>query len=246
MTKRKIPIVCDDDSCSTGETPARKASAARAHGAGPLEIEVFSDYVCPWCPIGERRLEKALEALDLPARVTFRPFELNPGHPREGVDRKKYLAQKFGSVANYERMSAQLALVAKGEGLTFAFDKIEKSPNTRDAHRLAWFAEKVGKQPAVVERLFHAYFTKGEDLGDHGVLRRVAAEAGLEAERVDALLASDEGLAEVVEQERRAHLLGIDGVPCIVVDGEPVISGAQPPEIMAEILREVLAAKTSK
>ncbi len=245
MTKRKIPVVCDDNSCSTGAAPAARTEGKARESGKTLEIEVFSDYVCPWCPIGEKRLEKALELLgpDVPAKVTFRPFELNPDMPKEGLDRKKYLAAKFGSLAAYERLSANVSAAAAGEGIAFALDKIEKSPNTRDAHRLAWLAEKLGKQPPIVEKLFHAYFTLGENLGDHSVLKRLAAEAGLEAERVDALLATDEGLAEVVEQERRAHRLGIDGVPCFVVGGVPVISGAQSPGVIAEVLRDFVETR---
>jgi predicted DsbA family dithiol-disulfide isomerase len=243
VTQRKIPVVCDDNSCSTGAAPAAKTEGKAEKTGGTLEIEVFSDYVCPWCPIGEARLDKALELLGVDAKVTFRPFELNPDMPRAGIDRKEYLAAKFGSLAAYERLSANLTAAAASEGITFAFDKIEKIPNTRDAHRLAWLAEKLGKQPAIVERLFHSCFTLGENLGDHAVLKRVASEAGLEAERVASLLATDEGLAEVLEQERRAHRLGIDGVPCFVMGGVPVISGAQSPGVIAEVLRDFVDSR---
>lgn len=236
-------VVCDDVSCSVGPAPARAAESRGQAASQTLEIEVYSDWVCPWCPVGERRLEKALELLGpaVQAKVTFRPYELNPGLPREGVDRRAYLAAKFGSLATYEAMSARVVAAAKSEGLDFRMERIEKASNTRDAHRLAWLAEKQGRQPALVEVLFRAYFTEGKNLGDHGVLRACAAEAGLDAARVDALLASDEGLTQVLALEERAFRLGIQGVPAFVVGGEPILSGAQPPEVIAAALRAKLA-----
>jgi predicted DsbA family dithiol-disulfide isomerase len=211
--------------------------------AGTLSVEVFSDFVCPWCPIGERRLEKAAALLGAPLEVTFRPYELNPDLPSEGVDRKKYLTEKFGSLATYESMSARVVAVAKSEGIPFHLERIERASNTRDAHRLSWLANELGKQPAVVAGLFRAYFTEGRDLGDHAVLLDVATAAGIDRERAAALLASDEGLAEVLEQERRARRLRVDGVPSFVVGDRVLLSGAQAPEVIAAALREAAIAR---
>lgn len=208
----------------------------------PIEIEVFSDFVCPWCPVGESRLEKAIALLGAPVTVTFRPYELNPNLPKEGVDRRTYLEQKFGGPAMYERMSAGVKAAAQSEGIPFALDKIERTSSTRDAHRLSALAAKLGLQRPLVAGLFRAYFTEGRDVGSPAVLREVAVKAGLDGERVDALLGSDEGLAEVLEQERRAQTLGIDGVPAFVVNGEPVLSGAQPPAVIAAAIREAIGA----
>ncbi len=203
-----------------------------------IDVEVFSDFVCPWCPVGERRLEQALALLGAPAKVTFRPYELNPDMPKEGLDRRAYLEKKFGGAANYERLSASVKQAAQSEGIPFALDKIERTANTRDAHRLSALAAKLGRQRELVSGLFRAYFEEGRNVGDAKVLREVALATGLDAARVDALLASDEGLEEVLEQERRAHQLGIQGVPAFVVNGEPVLSGAQPPRVIAAAIRE--------
>ncbi|MEZ0227754.1 MAG: DsbA family oxidoreductase [Planctomycetota bacterium] len=206
----------------------------------PIEIEVFSDFVCPWCPVGERRLDQALVLLGEPAKVTFRPFELNPDLPKEGVDRRAYLQEKFGGPEAYEQLSAVVKNAGACEGFEFAFDRIERTSNTRDAHRLSVLAAKRGLQRPLVAGLFRAYFQLGQDVGGHKVLREVAIRAGLDAQAVDALLASDQLEDEVVEQERRAHQLGITGVPAFVVNGEPVLSGAQPPQVIAAAIREAI------
>ena len=206
----------------------------------PIDVEVFSDFVCPWCPVGERRLEQALALVGEPVRVTFRPFELNPDLPKSGVDRRAYLEKKFGGAAQYEQLSALVKQAGASEGFEFAFDKIERTSNTRDAHRLSALAASLGQQKPLVDGLFRAYFQEGRDVGDRAVLRDVAIKAGLDAARVDALLAGDELFDDVIQQERRAHELGISGVPAFVVNGEPVLSGAQPPNVIAAAIREAV------
>jgi predicted DsbA family dithiol-disulfide isomerase len=236
--------VCTGDSCTTSFGAAAAATKKVHPKARTIAVEVFSDFVCPWCPIGKSRLDKAIALLgpDLSVKVTWRPYELNPGLPKEGVDRRAYLAAKFGSLESYERMSAHVVAAAASEGIPFRLDRIERTASTRDAHRLAWLAQKLGLQERLVPALFRAYFTDGENLGDPAVLARIGAEAGLDEGRVDALLAGDEGLAEVLAEEKRAFRLGIDGVPCFVVDGRPVLSGAQPPEVIAAALRDAAGA----
>src|SRR6266436_4997630 len=193
-----------------------------------LNLEVYSDAICPWCYIGKRRLEKAQRILGerYELRVIWRPFELNPSMPREGMDRKAYRSAKFGSWAKSQALDAEVAKEGATEGLTFAHAKIERTPNTFDSHRLVWLAGTQGKQDTVVEAIFRAYFVQGKDIGDRSVLVEIAATAGLDRDRVARFLASDEGRAEVREEEAEAQGLGLRGVPLFVLNGKYVTSGA--------------------
>jgi predicted DsbA family dithiol-disulfide isomerase len=196
----------------------------------PPVIEVVSDVVCPWCFIGKRRLTKALALLDNPAvEVHWKPFELNPGAPKAGMDRAEYRARKFGSAAHARQLEERVAAVAASEGLDMAFDRIARVPNTFDAHRLIWLAGRQGVQDAVVEALFRAYFLDAEDVGDPAVLDRVASTHGLKLE-------ADTGAESVRAEEQRARARGIDGVPAFFVAGQHLASGAQPPELLASLL----------
>src|SRR3954463_12404013 len=157
-----------------------------------LTIDVISDVICPWCFIGKRRLEKALDGR--PVTVRWHPFQLNPDMPREGVERKSYRIRKFGSWERAQQLDAQVAAAGRGEGLAFNFDRQARTPNTLDAHRVIWLAGERGVQDAVAEALFLAYFTDGGDLSDRATLAGVAAGAGLDRAEVDELLAGDAGL----------------------------------------------------
>jgi predicted DsbA family dithiol-disulfide isomerase len=217
-----------------------------------LAIDVISDVVCPWCFIGKRRLEASLAQLagadpGLKPRVSWQPFQLNPGLPREGVDRKSYLEAKFGGPERaamiYERVRAAGATV----GIAFAFDRIRRQPNTRDAHRLiAWAHENGGEDGAepLVERLFRAYFLEGRSVGDRDVLAAIAGEAGLDAGAARAMLEADEHAGPVAAMERRARELGVTGVPFFIFDGRVAVSGAQEPRILADAIAE--AAKPTR
>jgi predicted DsbA family dithiol-disulfide isomerase len=198
-------------------------------------IEVVSDVICPWCYIGKRRLEKALSLMGrTDAVVRWKAFELNPGAPREGMDRREYRMRKFGSLAYSQQLEARVASAGASEGIDFRFDRIVRVPNTFEAHRLIWLAGRDGAQDAVVEQLFRAYFLEGEDLGDPAVLRRIGRESGIE-------LSGDEGAREVSEELSAARARGVTGVPSFFVDGRPVASGAHPAELMASFLGPVLA-----
>lgn len=201
-------------------------------------IEVVSDVVCPWCFIGKRRLEKALElAGRKDAPVRWKAFELNPQAPKEGLDRQAYRARKFGSAAYAKELEARVIEAGAEEGIEFRFDRIERVPNTLDAHRLIWLAGREGGQDAIVESLFRAYFIDGRDVGNSGVLRNIAAESGLDPAKVDELLNTDLGGREVLDEEHAAHAHGVNGVPAFFLDGVPVMSGAQKPEILASAFR---------
>jgi predicted DsbA family dithiol-disulfide isomerase len=201
-----------------------------------LTIDVISDVICPWCLIGKRRLERALG--NRPAVVRWHPFQLNPDMPREGIDRKSYRIWKFGSWERSQELDAQVAAAGRGEGIAFNFDKMARTPNTLDAHRVIWLAGERGVQDAVVEALFLAYFTEGRDLSDRLTLAEIAAEAGLDRVEVDGLLAGDGGLDIVRSGEEQARRLGVSGVPFFVVNGRVALSGAQPPELFLQTFEQ--------
>jgi predicted DsbA family dithiol-disulfide isomerase len=201
---------------------------------------VISDAICPWCWIAKRRLDRAIAALapDVTATVTWHPFELNPQMPKAGVDRRAYRSAKFGSWLHSQALDAQVAAAGRLEGLSFNHDKMERTPNTLDAHRLIWLAGQQGKQNDVVEALFTAYFNEGRDVGDASVLADIGTAVGLDRDRILTMLASDEGRAEVQSELQRALTLRVSGVPTVLVDGVPVFSGAIRPDLMEAELRK--------
>ena len=230
--------VCGVDGC----TPAASDRFEQAPGAKVmLVIEVISDAICPWCWVAKRRLESVIAALapSITTTVTWRPFELNPEMPKAGVDRRAYRSAKFGSWQRSQALDAQVAAVGRSEGLVFNHDKMERTPNTIDAHRLIRLAGQQGKQDVVVEGLFAAYFNEGRDVGDPTVLADIGASAGLDRARIVAMVASDEGLAEVRSELQRAVNLRVSGVPTVLVDGVPVFSGAIRADLMEAELRKV-------
>jgi predicted DsbA family dithiol-disulfide isomerase len=207
-----------------------------------LRVEVFSDVICPWCFIGKRRLEKAVRSLNGRGRVEilWRPFELNPDMPREGMDRKAYRAAKFGSWEASEKLDSQVAVVGTVEGIPFAFDRIERTPNTFDAHRLIWLAQQEGSQDMVVEALFQGYFIEGLDIGNRETLINIAGAAGLHTERVERFLASDEDVASVREEQEKARRMGISGVPHFVINDAYALSGAQPSQTFVSLFDQAM------
>lgn len=205
-----------------------------------MKIEIYSDVICPWCFIGKCRLEQALEQVGSaqPAQVLWRPFELNPTMPKSGLDRRTYLEAKFGGAASLQTMEGRVAQAGEAEGIEFAFDRIARTPNTFDAHRLIWFAEQQGCQDDVVEALFFSYFTKGCEIGNLDSLTEVAADCGLNREEVRVFLASERAVQEVRTEEAAGHRLGIRGVPYFLFNGSLSISGAQPPDIFVSALQQ--------
>lgn len=196
-----------------------------------ISIDVYSDVVCPWCYVGKRRLECALsQAAMMTSDVTWRPFQLNPAMPEEGMDRVAYLEAKFGSLDAFGRLEEQVGAAGASEHISFAFDRILKTPNTLKAHRLIWFAGQQGRQDAIVEALFKGYFEEGADIGSLSVLTGIAASAGLDAAE---FLAGEGGISEVKAEESAAHRLGIRAVPYFVLNNRYGISGAQPAAVFA-------------
>jgi predicted DsbA family dithiol-disulfide isomerase len=203
-----------------------------------MRIDIYSDIVCPWCYVGKRRLERALASVGRNVHVTWRPFQLNPTTPLDGMDRKAYLEAKFGSLEAFGRMEVQLLAAGADEQIPFAFEKIQRTPNTFAAHRLVWYAAQQGKQDDVVEALFRGYFLEGKDIGSLKVLTHVAAEAELDRKETETFLASEKGVVEVKGEEAVGRRLGIRGVPYFVFNGTVSISGAQSPDIIVSAIQQ--------
>jgi predicted DsbA family dithiol-disulfide isomerase len=208
-----------------------------------LPVDVLSDVICPWCYIGKRRLEKAVAALDEPVKVRWLPFQLNPTMPREGISRREYRTRKFGSWERSQELDARVNEVGKSESIPFVFERIERTPNTLDAHRLIWLAGKEGVQEAVVEALFRAYFTEGRDISDHQTLLDVAAGAGLDRQEAEALLNGDHGLEAMKEADTLARRFRVEGVPFFIVNGTLTLSGAQQPDGFLEAFGRALGSE---
>jgi predicted DsbA family dithiol-disulfide isomerase len=221
-----------------------------ASSASPLTIDVISDVVCPWCFIGMRRLEMALGRVTAePAHggvaVRWHPFELNPDLPLAGMDRRAYLDAKFGGRERAAQVYERVRAAGETAGITFAFDRISRQPNTRDAHRLIAWAQERGDAAPLVERLFVAYFIEGRNLGDRAVLAAIAAEAGLDALATRAMLDSNEGADMVLASERRATENGIGGVPFYIFNHSIAVSGAQEPRVLADAIAESVRISAS-
>ena len=194
-----------------------------------LAIDVISDVICPWCYIGKKRLEKAIAAFEGQQR-----FECAGSHSnsirrcrKEGISRKEYRIRKFGSWERSLELDAKVVAVGETEGIHFAFDRIERTPNTVDAHRLIWLADQQGCQDAVVEALFRAYFTEGRDISNRQTLIDVVAEAGLERQVAEAMLNSEEGMDAFKEAEELSRRHRVSGVPFFIINNEITLSGAQ-------------------
>lgn len=214
-----------------------------------MELDIFSDVICPWCFIGKRRLEAAFaERPQAGLVVRWRAFQLNPDMPTEGMERQNYLERKFGGTANAQRIYNQIGTVGAQVGIDFAFDKIKRTPNTIDAHRLIRLAARLDREDAVVERLFKAYFLEGGDIGDSGLLAELAAEAGIDAQEAARFLTSDEDRSAVESEDLSGRQAGITGVPTFIVNRRHAVPGAQPPEVLHKLFdlgREGLQAAES-
>jgi predicted DsbA family dithiol-disulfide isomerase len=217
-----------------------------------MKIDFVSDVSCPWCVIGLKSLETALGRLgdQVVADIHFQPFELNPQMPAEGQDIGEHLAQKYGSTPEQSQRNRE-AIHARGTEVGFTFSMANRSRiyNTFDAHRLLHWAEAeeegegagAGLQFALKEALFTAYFTNGEDPSSHAVLARVAGEVGLETQRAQQILASDEFANDVREREKFYLDQGIHSVPAVIINDRHLISGGQPAEVFEQALRKIVS-----
>jgi predicted DsbA family dithiol-disulfide isomerase len=204
-----------------------------------VPVTVTSDFICPWCYIGERRLARALEKLPpgIEVRLEWLPFELNPDMPPEGMDRRVYLSRKFGSWQRVEAIQAQIVSAGRGDGAAFDYAAIRWTPNTFLAHRLSWLAQREGKQQAFVEAALEAYFAHGRDTGSKGVLTDIGSGVGLDPEAIASLLSSEAGAESVRALERTALERGIQGVPYFDIAGI-TMAGAQPAEMLLQTIIE--------
>jgi predicted DsbA family dithiol-disulfide isomerase len=208
----------------------------------PLQIDIVSDVVCPWCYIGKRRIENALALVpEVPVEISWRPFFLNPWVPRDCISRDEYLTTKFGSPEAYKNIAGRVVAAAGEEGLTYRPDLVRRQPNTIDCHRLIHWADALGKSAEMKQRLMELYFRDGGDLTDVDVLAQAAADCGLDAADVRRRLATDEDVGLISAQAKDASDKGISGVPTFVFAQKYAVSGAQPAEQLARAIRQVSA-----
>ena len=208
----------------------------------PVRLDIFSDPVCPWCYVGKANLDRALEAApDHPFIVQWHPFQLNPDLPPEGVDKRRYLEEKFGGAARVDAVHDRLREVARAAGLPLNPDVPKRMPNTLDAHRLIHWAGIEGRQTPVVSALFRAYWVEGRDIGNIGVLADIGATAGMDRASLTRLLASDADADDIRARDRDAREKGVTAVPTFLIAQQYVVSGAQPADLWAQIIGDLRA-----
>ncbi|RBO53106.1 DsbA family oxidoreductase [Rhodovulum sp. BSW8] len=211
-----------------------------------IRLDIFSDPICPWCLIGKRLLDAALaERPDHPFTIAWQPFQLNPGMPRAGMDRRAYLEAKFGGQTEAVRAYAEIDRRARETGIELNLAAIARTPNTLDAHRLIHWAGIEHRQTEVVTALFEAYFQQGRDIGDPEVLTDLAASAGLDGTMIARLLASDADLDGVRARDAHARERGVSGVPTFILADTHVLVGAQPTELWLDVIAELSGAPTA-
>lgn len=206
------------------------------HAMG-LPVEIVFDFVCPWCYLGIYRLNRLrTRRRDLVLDTLWRPFLLNPDMPRLGISRADYAARKFGGEERARRLYATIAEIAAAEGLIFDFARIRRTPSSVDAHRLVRLAAGTDRADGIVAAIFQAYFQNGADIGQLDTLVQIAASNGLDPAMVRQFLASDEATEHVHADNLHAHRLGINGVPCFLINGIHAIAGAQEPEVLERLM----------
>ncbi|MEO5374648.1 MAG: DsbA family oxidoreductase [Alphaproteobacteria bacterium] len=207
------------------------------HDRPRLRIDIVFDTVCPWCFVGKRRMDRALARRPgTHAELYWRPFLLNPDMPPAGLERDAYLEAKFGGQHRAQRVFGAVKTAGDAVGISFAFDRIERTPATIDSHRLVRFAEAHGRQADAVEALFQAYFIDGRDIGDSGVLLDIARHLDLDADALRTFLRSEAGIAEVFNDNTRSHRLGVSGVPCFIFNESYAVAGAQEVDVFLRLI----------
>jgi predicted DsbA family dithiol-disulfide isomerase len=205
-----------------------------------IRLDIFSDPVCPWCYIGKANLDRALEAhADHPFRIEWHPFQLNPDMPAEGVDKYDYLAAKFGE-DRLVQMHLRLKEASRAAGAEIDPDTPRRMPNTLNAHRLIHWAGLEGRQTAVVSAIMRAYWREGRDIGNAAVLADIAAAAGMDPAVTARLLASDADADDIRARDSDARAKGVSAVPTFLIAQHYVVSGAQPPEVWARVIEELV------
>ncbi|SLN60279.1 DsbA family oxidoreductase [Roseisalinus antarcticus] len=210
-----------------------------------VKLDIISDPVCPWCYIGKTYLDRALETAGNPFEIEWHPFQLNPEMPPAGMDRRAYLEAKFGGPAGVDEVYGRISEAAREAGLDIDFARITRTPSTVDAHRLIHWAGIEGRQSFVVQRLFEAYFREGRDIGDAEVLADVADGAGMDAGVVLRLLATESDTDDILRRDAHSREMGVTGVPTFIVANQHAVPGAQPPDLWAKVITEIMAQDTS-
>lgn len=212
-----------------------------------ITIDLVSDVVCPWCYLGKARLDLAIAEVqdEIGVDINWRPYQLNPDYPPDGVDQQVELAKKLGGKEQMDRAHAHLRQLGGEVGIYFDFDAIKVGPNTLDAHRLIHWAGQESReaQTKVVDLLFKANFEQGRNVGDQAVLLDIATEAGLARPVIESLLSGDADVEHVLAEVEAAKQMGVNGVPFFIFDQQYAVSGAQPPEELSNALREIAKAK---
>ena len=212
-----------------------------------VRLDIISDPICPWCYIGKANLDRAIaETGANPFAIEWRIFQLNPDMPAAGMDRKTYLEAKFGGTERAKAIYQRIEDAAKDSGIDVDFSRIERTPNTMDAHRLIRWSRTTGQQSALVDRIFRAYFEDGKDISDHALLIELGESVGMEREILERLLAGDADRDLLAQEDMTAREMGVTGVPCFIVGGKYVLQGAQPPETWANVIRELIVAQDQR
>ena len=204
------------------------------------KLDIISDPICPWCYIGKTKLDRALEKHpEHDFIIEWHPFQLNPSMPPKGMDRREYLEAKFGGKEEAVRVYSDVANAAEAAGIEINFEGIQRTPSTLNAHRLLHWGALEGKQNAVVDRLFKAYFQKGQDISNHDVLVEIASITGMNAELTRRLLKADSDANDIQDRDAAARERGVSGVPCFVIGNHYVIQGAQDTELWEKVIIEL-------
>lgn len=215
-----------------------------------IVIDVVSDMVCPWCYLGKARLDLALAEVqdEISVDINWRPYQLNPDYPPEGVDQKAELEKKLGGKERVDQIHGTLTELGKEVGIDYNFDSIKVGPNTLDAHRLSLWAHSEGRelQDKIVTALFKANFEEGRNIGDHAVLIDIAGENGMDGELVRRLLSSDADKDTIKAEIDAAQQMGVSGVPFFILDQKYAVSGAQTQDVLINALRDIAKMKAEE
>lgn len=211
-----------------------------------IKIDIVSDINCPWCYVGEQRLNKAIAGANdkYEFEVSFKPFELNPNVPQEGMGRTEYFRKNYGPqmLSQIDTMNQRLKAAGAADGITFNFDKLTTVNNTFNGHRLIWLAGECGVQEQVANALFYSYFTEGRNMNDTALLTEIGIANGIPVERLEGFFSGEEGKKEVREMEQWAQSAGITGVPAFIINDKYLVSGAQPAETFHQVFTQVAPA----
>ena len=208
-----------------------------------IQLDIYSDPICPWCYIGKIHLERALKTLnENPFHIKWHPFQLNPEMPKNGMGRKKYLEQKFGSISSFASAYRPVIEHTKNFNIDLKLDKIQTTPNTINAHRIINWAVLEDCQNKIVSELFKAYFVNGLDLGSNTILAKLASKYFMDEKSILRLLNSDNDISKIIDEDRTARRMGIKAVPMFIVADQYAVSGAQTADLWQTVVKDFQAS----